>query len=212
MNELTYVYATAAVIVGVFAFQVLTRRFDPFAPIWLFLVGYAQVYVDPGDLATTTGRWASGASSWSPRRTSGRSGRWPGSWWSITSARAGRSRGSCRRRPGRGRSAPSQLLSPVLIVWGLLCAGHRAPGLDDDRASTSAEAALLLSFPFVMLVAGRPPDRHRAGSRRGPGRRFLAAGSAVVAGLHAHLDVQRQAVALADRASCRASAPSTSPG
>ena len=32
-------------IVVYFAHKVLRRRFDPFAPIWLFLVGYVQVYV-----------------------------------------------------------------------------------------------------------------------------------------------------------------------
>ena len=35
MNELTYVYGTLSLMVGAFAIQVLTKKFDPFAPIWL---------------------------------------------------------------------------------------------------------------------------------------------------------------------------------
>ncbi len=45
MNELTFVYALAALIFGLAAFQVVTRKFDPFAPTWLFLVGIFQEYV-----------------------------------------------------------------------------------------------------------------------------------------------------------------------
>ena len=45
MNELIYVYGTAVPIVGYFLACGLSRRIDPFAPIWLFLVGYMQVYV-----------------------------------------------------------------------------------------------------------------------------------------------------------------------
>ena len=32
-------------VLGYFLAQVLTRRFDPFAPVWLFLVGFVQVYI-----------------------------------------------------------------------------------------------------------------------------------------------------------------------
>ncbi len=45
MDELSYVYATAAVAFLYFAVAVARRRFDPFAPVWLFLIGYVQVYV-----------------------------------------------------------------------------------------------------------------------------------------------------------------------
>jgi hypothetical protein len=45
MDDQVYVYATAAVIVGYFAIEVVRKAFDPFAPVWLFLVGYVQVYV-----------------------------------------------------------------------------------------------------------------------------------------------------------------------
>ena len=45
MEEIYYIYATAGLIVLYFLHQVVTRKFDPFAPVWLFLVGYLQVYV-----------------------------------------------------------------------------------------------------------------------------------------------------------------------
>src|SRR5262249_55673535 len=45
MDDRAYIFATAAVILACFLAQVLTRKFDPFAPVWLFLVGYVQVYI-----------------------------------------------------------------------------------------------------------------------------------------------------------------------
>ena len=45
MEELYPVYGTAAVVVLYFLFQVVSGRFDPFAPTWLFFVGYLHVYV-----------------------------------------------------------------------------------------------------------------------------------------------------------------------
>src|ERR1035437_3572492 len=44
-DDLSYVYAMIAVMVALGAYQVIRKRFDPFEPIWLFLVGYAGVYV-----------------------------------------------------------------------------------------------------------------------------------------------------------------------
>ena len=43
--ELNYVYRHGRRHARLLPIQVVTRRFDPFAPIWLFLVGYFQVYV-----------------------------------------------------------------------------------------------------------------------------------------------------------------------
>ena len=45
MEDIYYIYATAGVIVLYFLHQVVARRFDAFAPVWLFLVGYLQLYV-----------------------------------------------------------------------------------------------------------------------------------------------------------------------
>ncbi len=53
--NLTYAYAIGFIAAALLAFEVLTKRFDPFAPVWLFLVGYVQVYVLQ---ATTLHEWA----------------------------------------------------------------------------------------------------------------------------------------------------------
>ena len=45
MEDINYIYATAGLMVLYFLHQVVSRKFDPFAPVWLFLVGYLQVYV-----------------------------------------------------------------------------------------------------------------------------------------------------------------------
>jgi hypothetical protein len=38
MDELYFVYATGGVIALYFLAQVISRRFDPFSPVWLFLI------------------------------------------------------------------------------------------------------------------------------------------------------------------------------
>ena len=53
MDEIHYAYLTAGVIVAYFLANVVTRRFDPFAPTWLFLVGYVQIYVKSSALSRT---------------------------------------------------------------------------------------------------------------------------------------------------------------
>ena len=50
MDELGFVYGTAGVILAYFLVQVATRRFDPFAPVWLFLVGYILHHALHGDV------------------------------------------------------------------------------------------------------------------------------------------------------------------
>ncbi|MFM7132133.1 MAG: hypothetical protein ACKO0V_22525, partial [bacterium] len=47
MNELTPVYLLAGLIGSLILGSVLVfrKRFDPFAPVWLFLIGFFQVYV-----------------------------------------------------------------------------------------------------------------------------------------------------------------------
>ena len=45
MDDQFFVFATAAVMVLYFLAHVASRKFDPFAPVWLFLLGYAQIYV-----------------------------------------------------------------------------------------------------------------------------------------------------------------------
>ncbi len=45
MDDIYLVYATGAFILLYFLVHVASGSFDPFAPVWLFLVGFLQVYV-----------------------------------------------------------------------------------------------------------------------------------------------------------------------
>ena len=150
MNELTYVYGTMALMAGTFALQVLTRKFDPFAPIWLFFVGYTQIYVVQ---ALSYHDWAVGVRGEELVTAANFRASWALAWFiGLYYFGPGRKLAGILPRPPRGWSTgPVNLLSPVLIFWGLVCAGLLIKGQDDQ---TSAEAALLFSFPMVMLVAG----------------------------------------------------------
>ena len=44
-HDQLYVLGTAAVIVLYLIGCVLSGKFDPFAPVWLFMVGFIQIYV-----------------------------------------------------------------------------------------------------------------------------------------------------------------------
>ena len=63
MEEIYYIYATAGLAVLYFIHQVVSRKFDPFAPVWLFLIGYLQVYVLQAS-AFTSGLSKSAARTW----------------------------------------------------------------------------------------------------------------------------------------------------
>ena len=45
MDDQNLVIATTWVMLVYFLLHVFARKFDPFAPVWLFLLGYAQVYI-----------------------------------------------------------------------------------------------------------------------------------------------------------------------
>jgi hypothetical protein len=166
MDELTYVYGTILLIVGAFAIQVLTRKFDPFAPIWLFLVGYTQVYVIQ---PLSYHEWAIGARGVEVVTAANFRAFWALAWFmGVYYLGPGKLLAKVLpRAPGRWSMAPVNVISPVLIVWGLYCAGLVLQGSHED-GPTSAETALILSFPLVLLVGGvvlivtgRQPDRPR---------------------------------------------------
>ena len=57
MSDESYVYATFGLMAATFVLSLVTKKFDPFAPIWLFFVGYFHVYVIQ---AITLREWAIG--------------------------------------------------------------------------------------------------------------------------------------------------------
>ena len=152
MDDLLYVYATAAVIGLYFCVQVATKRFDPFAPVWLFFVGYVQVYIIQ---AISYHGWALAARGQEAVAAANFRALWALLWF-LAVYHLGIGRGVARRLPNPPRNWSTTvvvLISPILIVWGMYCAGVFGGGAASGGPQ-SAEAALLGSFPFVMMVAG----------------------------------------------------------
>ena len=152
MSALVYVYATAGLIVGTFAIQVLTKKFDPFAPIWMFFVGYIQIYIIQ---AISYHDWALVARGSELVTAANFRAFWALTWFmTVYFLVPGRAVAKVLPRPPeRWSYTPLGLLCPILVVWGLYCAGVVLRGSSDDSAP-SAEASLLLSFPLVLVVAG----------------------------------------------------------
>jgi hypothetical protein len=152
MEELHFTYATAALILVYFLAHVVTRRFDPFAPIWLFLVGYFHVYVI---MAISYHDWA--ASVRGKELVAAASLR---AFWALVVFLAVYHLGIGRRLAALLPQAPKQwspvsvaLISPPLVLWGLYCAGFIAGSSALDSQPLSAEQVLFLQFPFVLMVA-----------------------------------------------------------
>ena len=197
MEELYYVYATGGLILLYFAVQVAARRFDPFAPVWLFLVGYSQVYVVQ---AITYHDWALSARGKDLVAAANFRALWAIAWFLLV-YQLGIGKKAAAVLPAPPRSWPPVvvgMISPPLVLWGLYCSGLFMRGGFQTTEDMSGEELLLLSFPFVMMVAavmlivtGRAIEK--------PPPVFLDRRASDRGRLRADLDVQRQAVALADR-------------
>ncbi|MGP0069171.1 MAG: hypothetical protein ACLQGP_36925 [Isosphaeraceae bacterium] len=152
MDELYFVYATAGVVVLYFLWQLLSKRFDPFAPTWLFFVGYFHVYVIQ---AISYHEWAVGVRGKELVAAANFRAFWALLWF-LAVYHLGLGRWIVRALPRPPRSWSPQfarLLSTPLIIWGLICSGLVLRGGGDGATTVSAEESLLRSFPFVMLVA-----------------------------------------------------------
>ncbi len=152
LDELTAVYATGVVIVLYFVVQSTMGKFDPFAPVWLFLVGYLQVYVVQ---AVSYHDWAVSAKGKNLVESANLRALWALLWFlAAYHFSPGRLVASLFPRAPSGWPVKFvSFLSPILILWGLVCAGLmlRADGGADE--SMSAGESLFRSFPFVMMVA-----------------------------------------------------------
>lgn len=145
-----YIYATACLIALTILAQVFRKTFDPFAPVWVFLVGYIQVYVVQAIMYRDYALRVRG-----PDLTAAANLRafWALAWF-LAVYWFGPARPLARRLPSPPRywSVPTiALLSPVMIVWGLFCAGI---ALQVHDRELTAEESLIHSFPLVLLVAG----------------------------------------------------------
>ncbi len=167
MTELTFAYALAGLIFGLAGFQILTRKFDPFAPTWLFLVGIFQEYVIQ---AISYHEWALRIRGEEIVAAASFRSFWAIAWM-LTVYYFGPGKLLAKFLP-----KPPTFWSPVVInvacpflfVWGLACGILMARGFVNQTDAPSAEAVLLVQFPLMMLVAGvvcivtgRQPDRPR---------------------------------------------------
>jgi hypothetical protein len=180
MSDQVWVYATASLMAALLAFDVLRRRFDPFAPVWLFFVGYFHVYVIQ---AISLHDWAIDIRGVDVVTAANCRAFWALLVYvAVYSCGVGKVVAACLPRPPSAWSAPAVgLFSPMLFLWGLYCAWVViAQGWGNDAADVSPELVVFRSFPFVMLVAGNlliVTGRH--GPRPSPAMYF--AGLAVVA-------------------------------
>ena len=152
MEELQFVYATIGLIVLYFLVQVVTRKLDPFTPVWLFLVGYLQVYVIQ---ALSFHQWAIDVRGKDLVAAANFRSFWALLWF-LCIYQLGLGRAVARVLPSpprRWSPALIGVLSPPLIMWGLFCANMFARGDAPTAETFTQEEALFRSFPFVMLVA-----------------------------------------------------------
>lgn len=162
MTDQLFVYGTAAVIVVLILSQIFRRSFDPFAPVWLFLTGYGQIYVAQAITCREYGLHARGVEIVTEANARAL---WALVWFlAVYFCGLGRLISARLPRPPQGWSTPAVVsVSPLLIVWGLICAGV---AIRQTGAPESAEASLLRQFPTMMLaggvlliVTGRQPSR-----------------------------------------------------
>ncbi len=179
MDDIPFAYATAGLILIYFFANVITKKFDPFAPIWLFLVGYLQIYVIQ---AVRFHDWGVSVRGKDLVASADLRAFWALAWLLLVyHLGLGKRIAPVLPRPPRTWSPMwVAVLAPPLILWGLVCAGMLIRGGGDDSGSASGEGSIFNNFPFVMLVAammlivtGR--------SKVSPHPAYLAAGLAVAA-------------------------------
>ena len=162
MTDLIYVYATGAIVAGLILARVFRRDFDPFAPVWLFIATYAQIYVVQ---AISHREYALGVRG--PVVVSAANFRslWALAWF-LAVYYCGLGRVLARklpRPPTEWSPTLVMIVSPPLAIWGLLCAGWIL-----RTGPSSAGETLVMQFPVFLLVAGalllvtgRQPDKPR---------------------------------------------------
>ncbi len=152
MDDVFLVYTTAAVILLYFFIQVARGGFDPFAPIWLFLVGYVHIYVIQ---ALSYHDWAVGVRGKELVWAANFRALWALLWiLAVYHLPVGRFFAGRLASPPRSWSPKVvAAVSPPLILWGLFCAGIVIRSAAHEEEVLSAGESLFMSFPFVMLVA-----------------------------------------------------------
>lgn len=164
----SYVFATAAVILTLVASRVFRKDFDPFAPVWLFLTGYAHIYVLQ---ALSFRDWALSIRGIDVVTAANARAFWALLLFlAVYYSGLGRTIARSIPRPPRTwADAPLLLITPIMVAWGLASMAlvlQRFSGADPN--AVGAWTRLLLQFPTMQLIAGvllivtgRQPHRPR---------------------------------------------------
>ncbi len=191
MDELSYAYGTGALIVAWVAVGAFRKSFDPFAPLWLFLAGYFQVYVVQ---AISNHEWAIRARDVDLVSRANLRALWALAWFLLVyhsgigkaiAARLPRAAGPPVGPRGRGRVA-----DVLRLGTGLLGAGVHGPW-SGERLGRGVAA---LRVPDPHAGGGQPADRDGPPHRATPAGRDLGRRGDRRA-LRGDLDVPGQAVA-----------------
>lgn len=143
-----YPYITGAVILLLIGSQVVRKNFDPFAPIWLFLAGYTQVYVIQ---AISYRDYALRVRGEDLVASADLRALWALLWFlAVYYCGLGKKLAiRLPRVPSYWSSGLVSGISPFMIGWGLICAGVALRTVE-----ASPEQSLLRQFPIMMLAAG----------------------------------------------------------
>jgi hypothetical protein len=146
--DLLLACTTGLVIVGLIVAQMVRREFDPFAPVWLFLAGYAQVYVVQ---AISYREYALRARGPELVTQANLRALWALLWFLLVyySGLGRRLASRLPRVPAYWSPGLITGIVPLMILWGLACSGIALTSVE-----TSQEENLLRQFPIMMLAAG----------------------------------------------------------
>ena len=146
--DLIPVSITALVIAVLVLTQIARKDFDPFAPIWLFLAGFAQIYVVQAISYRDYGVRTRGEEIVTAGNVR--------ALWAMLLFIAVYYSGVGKKIAARMPQAPTQwstglvtIASPLLIVWGLLCSV-----LAFRMGALGGEENIFIQFPMMLLVGG----------------------------------------------------------
>ena len=164
------------VMVLYFLHQVVSRSFDPFAPVWLFLVGYLQVYVFQ---AISFHDWAVDVRGRELVAAANFRSFWALAWFLLV-YQLGPARMAARilpRPPRNWSPLLAAVVSPPLIVWGLFCANMFVSGDAPTLETFYQRRSALPLIPVRDAGCGRDARDHRPDGGRPCVRCFLRPGS-----------------------------------
>lgn len=152
MDERIYVIATASVMAAYLFIEVARKRFDPFAPVWMFLLGYFQIYVIQ---ALSYHEYALRVRGVEVTTLANTRSLWALCWFLLVyHVPIGRLfAAKLPKAPGEWSVGVMAWLTPILVVWGLVGAFAISHDNTKQGIEVSQEAFILLQFPIMMLVA-----------------------------------------------------------